>query len=142
MHQTSDPPFSKFTRQAGKILESVTQGYCGFAHTDQTWCPSVNLYETADAYRVCVDLAGVDKERIELNVHGQLLLVRGQREVPRSPHATRGGGGGPQRARVHRMEIDHGAFAREVELPADIDPRAITATYKNGLLWVEVPKLR
>ena len=139
MHQTSDPPFSKFTRQAGKILESVSQGYCGFAHTDQTWAPSVNLYETADAYRVCVDLSGVDKDRIELNVHGPLLMIRGEREVPRSPHAARSG---PQRARVHRMEIDHGPFSREVELPTDIEPRAISATYRNGLLWIELPKKR
>lgn len=140
MSQTSDPPFSRFSRQAGKILESVTQGYCGFAHTDQTWAPSVNLYETEDAYRVCVDLAGVDKEKIEVNVNGQLLSIRGHREVPRSPHATRGAG--PQRARVHRMEIDHGSFAREVELPADVEPRAISATYRNGLLWIELPKRR
>ncbi len=139
MNKTSDPPFSRFTRQAGKILESVSQGYCGFAHTDQTWAPSVNLYETQESYRVCVDLAGVDKDRIDLNVHGHLLMIRGEREVPRSPQASRPG---PQRARVHRMEIDHGCFCREVELPADIDPRAISATYQNGLLWIELPKVR
>ena len=138
MHQTSDPPFSRFSRQAGKVFESVTQGYCGFAHTDQTWTPSVNLYETEDAYRVCVDLAGVDKDKIDVNINGHLLSIRGHREMPRSPHAVRGSG--PQRARVHRMEIDHGSFAREVELPADVDPRAITATYRNGLLWIELPK--
>lgn len=141
MHQTSDPPFSKFTKQAGKILESVTQGYCGFAHTDQTWAPSVNLYETNDAYRVCVDLAGVDKERIELSVHGPLLMIRGEREVPRSPQASRAVAAA-NRARVHRMEIDHGPFAREVELPADVDSQAISATYRNGLLWVELPKAK
>ena len=137
MQKTSDPPFSRFTRQAGKVLESVTQGYCGFAHTNQTWAPSVNLYETADAYRVCVDLAGVNKDRIDVNVTGQVLSIRGQREVPRTPHAT---GAAAQRARVHRMEIDHGPFAREVELPADVDNAAITATYRNGLLWIELPK--
>lgn len=137
MQKTSDPPFSRFSRQAGKILESVTQGYCGFAHTDQTWAPSVNLYETADAYRVCVDLAGVNKDRIDVNVSGHILSIRGQREVPRTPHAT---SASAQRARVHRMEIDHGSFAREVELPTDVDSAAITATYRNGLLWIELPK--
>ena len=137
MQKTSDPPFSRFTRQAGKILESVTQGYCGFAHTNQTWAPSVNLYETADAYRVCVDLSGVNKDRIDVNVTGQVLSIRGQREVPRTPHAT---SSAAQRARVHRMEIDHGPFAREVELPADVEASAISATYRNGLLWIELPK--
>ena len=137
MHQTSDPPFSKFTRQAGKLMESVTQGYYGFAQQDQTWAPDVNLYETETAYRVCVDLAGVEKDKIELAVAEQMLTVRGERPVPRSPAAS---GRGAARVRVHRMEIDHGPFAREVELPADVDHEAITATYRNGLLWIELPK--
>ena len=141
MHQTSDPPFSKFTRQAGKVMESVHKGYYGFAQRDSTWTPDVNLYETDRSYRVCVDLAGVDKEKIDLTVSDQVLLVRGERPVPRSPAATGGGGGGGgQRVKVHRMEIDHGPFAREVELPEDVDHEAITATYRNGLLWVELPK--
>jgi HSP20 family molecular chaperone IbpA len=38
------------------------------------------------------------------------------------------------------MEIDHGAFAREVELPPDADRESITANYRNGLLWIEIPK--
>ena len=134
LHQTSDPPFSKFTRQAGRVLESVTKGYYGFAQVDQTWAPDVNLYETEAGYRVCVDISGVDKEKIDLTVHEQMLTIRGERPVPRSPLA------GASRVRVHRMEIDHGPFAREVELPADVDQEQITATYRNGLLWVELPK--
>ena len=142
MHQTSDPPFSKFTRQAGKVMESVTQGYYGFAGPDSTWAPDVNLYEADASYRVCVDLAGVDKDKIELTVRDQMLVIRGERPVPRSPVLAGAPRGEAARVRVHRMEIDHGAFAREVELPEDVDHEAISATYRNGLLWVELPKRR
>jgi HSP20 family molecular chaperone IbpA len=38
------------------------------------------------------------------------------------------------------MEIDHGAFSRDVEIPADANRHSITATYRNGLLWIEIPK--
>ena len=38
------------------------------------------------------------------------------------------------------MEIDHGTFSREVELPQDVDREQITATYRNGMLWIEIPK--
>ena len=144
MHHTSDPPFSKFTRQAGKLIDSVNQGYYGFCHNDQTWSPNVNLYETPAVYRVCVDLAGVDKSRIDLTIRGNILLVAGERPVPRLPVAAHAGGGSEEepdrRARVHRMEIDHGPFCREVELPADVDQEAISASYRNGLLWIEIPK--
>ena len=46
-----------------------------------------------------------------------------------------------KRPRVHLMEIDNGSFSREVELPPDILPDKIIATYRNGLLWVEIPKV-
>ena len=45
-----------------------------------------------------------------------------------------------QRLRVHLMEIDHGSFAREVELPHDVIKEQITARYVDGLLWIELPK--
>jgi len=44
------------------------------------------------------------------------------------------------RYRVHLMEIDHGKFSREVELPNDIHHEQINATYRNGMLWIELPK--
>jgi HSP20 family molecular chaperone IbpA len=42
--------------------------------------------------------------------------------------------------KVHLMEIDHGSFAREVELPVDVHKEQITARYVDGLLWIELPK--
>jgi len=38
------------------------------------------------------------------------------------------------------MEIDHGHFVRDVELPHDVHSEQITATYRNGMLWIELPK--
>jgi HSP20 family molecular chaperone IbpA len=38
------------------------------------------------------------------------------------------------------MEIDHGAFTREVELPPDTNRDRIVAAHKNGMLWIEIPK--
>jgi HSP20 family molecular chaperone IbpA len=38
------------------------------------------------------------------------------------------------------MEIDHGGFCREVELPEDVDRERIAANYRNGMLWIELPK--
>jgi HSP20 family protein len=86
-----------------------------------------------------VDLAGVNKDKIELTVVDQRLKLKGNRNVPLSPENDDPDGHtrGPK---VHLMEIDHGSFAREVELPADVDHEKILATYRNGMLWVELPK--
>jgi len=138
----SDPPFSKFARPAARS-EPRQDAFCGFAGPEPSWAPSVNLYETEHAYRVCVDLAGVEKSSIDVAVRGASpdgnarLTVSGSRPVPRSPVTSRSGSG---RVKVHRMELDHGPFCREIELPQDVDHDAVSATYRSGLLWIELPK--
>jgi len=129
-----DQPFPNLSRQASKMMEQIQKG---FFYPSETWTPNVNLYETANSYLVCVDLAGVDKEKIDVEVVEQRLKLRGARAVPTfgEPEA-----GGHEKIRVHLMEIDHGAFTREVEIPADSDRQRINATYRNGLLWIELPK--
>ena len=42
--------------------------------------------------------------------------------------------------RVHVLEIDHGSFSRNVELPRNVNKDRIEASYSNGLLWIELPK--
>ena len=138
MTATSDPPFSNLGRRANKVTEQMLQkGYFNFCPSE-TWTPSVNLYENDHAYLVCVDLSGVNKDKIDVEVQDNQLTLRGTREVPMrdEPH-TQGESG---RIRVHLMEIDHGAFCRQVELPEDVLRDQITAQYLNGMLWVESPK--
>jgi HSP20 family protein len=142
------------SRRAPAGVDAASPGapFCGFFGREPTWTPAVNLYEDAVAYHVCVDLAGVDKEAIDVTVtpaqtphDSPSLVIRGARAVPRTPaHGTDDDATASQarrsRPRVHRMEIDHGAFVREVDLPDDADQSAIRATYRSGMLWIELPK--
>jgi HSP20 family protein len=134
----TDPPFGHMARQMGKLMDQLHRGYSPFAPSE-VWTPSVNLYEIDTGYVVCVDLAGVNKDKIEITVEQHVLKLRGHRTVPTSndeQHAET-----PQRRiRVHLMEIDHGSFSREVELPLDVKQEQIAAHYKDGLLWIELPK--
>ena len=142
-----EPPFGRFARGVGGVAAQMGKGYYSFCPTD-TWTPDVNLYERADAYLVCVDLAGVDKEQIDLTVADGRLTLRGQRAMPSPPPDDFATGEPrpadapprPAKMRLHLMEVDHGSFCREVELPQDIDRKRINALYRNGLLWVELPK--
>jgi len=136
--ETADPHVRHVSPQMSKIIEQMQKGYYNFLPSE-TWQPNVNLYENEESYMVCVDLAGVDKEKIEITVVEQRLKIRGARPVPTNPESEEGDLQG-RRVRVHLMEIDHGSFCREVELPNDVDSEKIIATYRNGLLWVELPK--
>jgi HSP20 family protein len=133
----TEQPFGSVGRQVSKIFDQVHKGYYSFYPAD-AWTPSVNLYEVEEAYRVCVDLAGVEKEKIDITVHEQRMMLKGHRQVPCHPEGD--GDLQNKRVRVHLMEIDQGSFIREVELPADANSETITATYRNGFLWIELPR--
>lgn len=120
-----------------KTLEQLqNKGYYGF-FSHETWTPNVNLYETESAYLVCVDLSGVEKEKIDIEVVDGRLRLGGKRVVPMWPEANSTPG---VRVRMHLMEIDHGSFGREVELPQDVHHEQINARYRDGMLWIELPK--
>jgi HSP20 family protein len=127
--------FGNVVRQMGKMMDQLQKGYFNF-YPAETWTPAVNLYENDIGYIVCVDLSGVDKEKIDLVVADGQLKLRGQRTVP-TPDGSEGRVKG---MRVHLMEIDYGPFCREVALPADVDHENIRATYVNGMLWIELPR--
>jgi HSP20 family protein len=119
-------------------VDQLQKGFFNFCPAE-TWTPTVNVYENEAAYLVCVDLSGVDKDKIDLSVSDNQLRLRGQRAVPSLPTAM-AGEPRARRLRVHLMEIDHGPFCREVDLPHDVDRDKIVASYDNGMLWVQVPK--
>jgi HSP20 family protein len=130
--------FGKMARHMSRLMDQMQKGFFAFS-PNETWTPEVNLYENDAAYLVCVDLAGVDKEKIDLSVAEGHLRLRGHRLMPAPPGMEEGQGG---TWHIHVVEIDHGAFTREVELPADVDRDKIAATYRSGMLWVELPKVR
>lgn len=82
---------------------------------------------------VCVELAGVDKSAIHLQVEPKRLLIRGRRETP-APGDHAGAA-----MQVLDMEIDCGPFEREVLFPVEVETGRVTAEQKNGLLWVHLP---
>src|SRR3954470_24193599 len=80
----SEPSISAVQRQMQRVMEQMQKGFFNFCPSE-TWTPNVNLYEHDTAYLVCVDLAGVDKEKIEVVVAAQKLTLRGPRLVRTFP---------------------------------------------------------
>jgi HSP20 family protein len=94
------------------------------------WSPAVDICETDTSYEVIVDLAGVKREEIEVYTDACHLVVAGWRPDP-LPEA---------KVCVHQMEIARGQFRRRVPLPMDADDQATSARYREGLLFVSIPK--
>ncbi len=93
------------------------------------WTPATDVYETTAGYVIEMDLPGITQKDVVLEVTANSLAVSGQR--PRSD--------GPA-ASFHALERDCGPFARSFGIPRDADPEAISASMKNGVLTISIPR--
>jgi HSP20 family protein len=127
--------FANLVRQMNQMVDrEMNRGGGGFSPLD-AFRPSVNLYETATAFLICVDLPGMDQNDIDVSLEKNMVAIRGRRQSPMPPDGSRA-------VAVHLMEIDHGGFCRTVEVPQGVDTDRIAANYHVGMLWITLPKKR
>ncbi|WP_406728544.1 Hsp20/alpha crystallin family protein [Streptomyces sp. GD-15H] len=100
------------------------------AGTAAAWAPPAAVEDTEDAYLLELELPGVDKDQISVEVSGGELDVRGEAKEK-------------ERTGVLRRQTRHvGQFDYRTSLPPNVDPEHITAELANGILTVRVPKAR
>ena len=104
-----------------------------FARPVPTWRPAINVYRCENCIRICVDLAGVERADIDLQVEPKRLIIRGRRESPDGSDAD----GRPLQMLV--MEIDYGPFERTINFPNEINVEGAEAKQEDGLLWISLP---
>jgi len=94
------------------------------------WQPPVDIYESDEEITVYCDVAGVMKDSLELLVEEHQLHISGRRQLPGTQAVVR----------IHQLEIELGAFARTVALPAIIDVEQVSSSYLDGILVVSLKK--
>jgi len=94
------------------------------------WSPALDVFDDKDNFVVKVELPGMKKDEINLSLHDGVLSISGERKHERE--AKDGG--------AFRSERYFGKFQRSVTLPTAVDPNKVTASYKDGVLTVELPK--
>jgi len=95
-----------------------------------SWIPPVDIYETGDSYILTAELPGVEQPDVRIEVTGSELTIRGERRL--LPPCTE--------ENYHRLETARGRFLRTFTLPDKLDSEAITASLKDGVLEVRLPK--
>lgn len=94
------------------------------------WRPSVDTYEKDDAVVIKAELPGVKKDDISIDVNNNVLSIRGERKHEEDVREEN----------YYRRERFYGKFQRSFTLPDGVDPDKIEASYKDGVLEVQVPK--
>jgi len=96
----------------------------------QPWSPRVDITEDEHAYRVVADLPQVPKEAVKVSIENGVLTIRGERNWEKVSENTK----------VHLIERSYGTFTRHFRLPDDGAGDKLSATYKDGVLTIVLPK--
>lgn len=115
--------------QTGRMLRNMSIARM-LSPGSGSWSPPVDIYESEGEYWVYVDLAGADRETINVIAGENQLRFFGNRQLP--PKKTIDC--------VHQLEIELGAFDRTLTLPAAIEIDQVSSTYTDGILTVVLPK--
>ena len=93
--------------------------------------PKVNVYEYDDKVGIIAEIPGLDKKDLKVDVEEGILIISGDK------HGLFDDGG----AKVLRRELKHSSFKRQFELGEQLDGDNIKASFKDGLLSVDIPKV-
>ena len=94
------------------------------------WSPALDVFDDKDNLVVKAELPGLKKDEIDLSLHDGVLTISGERKHERE---QKEGG-------TFRSERFFGKFQRSVTLPTAVDANKVNASYKDGVLTVELPK--
>jgi len=130
---TATTDFKTLQNQLNRIFEPFAR----FAATNPdedlvsgTWAPLVDVAETQEKILVRAEVPGMKQEDIMIEYENGTLTLRGRREIEKNEAGVT----------WHRVERHYGNFIRTFTLPRTVDAERISASYRDGILEIEVPK--
>lgn len=125
-------PFLALHRDMNRLFDEAFRGFGAvtpFSGQSSFSWPSVEISETESEVKVTAELAGLDEKDVEVQVEDNVLTLRGEKRTETEDKERR------------YTERSYGRFERRLAL-GEVDEDRATATFKNGVLTVTLPKLR
>ena len=98
----------------------------------RVWRPPTDVYETHENVVIKMSVPGIRKADVRVSFDGEEIIISGYRTASHDAHVMA----------YHQMEIRNGWFERRVVIRKPINSEAATADYRDGFLWIRVPKGR
>jgi len=92
--------------------------------------PSIDILDSKDRIKIEAELPGMGPENIEVTITGNGVMLKGEKQC--SKH--------DQNQEYLLQEIEYGSYQRYIPLPDSVDPDKAKASFKKGMLWIEIPK--
>ncbi|MBW2065194.1 MAG: Hsp20/alpha crystallin family protein [Deltaproteobacteria bacterium] len=96
------------------------------------WVPAADVSETDKEILVHAEAPGMNPKDIDVSLNGRVLTIKGEKKQEQEE----------KEKNLHRLERRYGSFYRSFELPADVDPDKVKASYKDGVLALALPKAK
>jgi len=117
--------FDHYTRAMGLPVsgnqELITTG---------DWTPRVDISEDENEFLIKAEIPEVKKEDVKVSVDNRVLTIQGERNQEKEEKGKK----------IHRIERFYGRFLRSFTLPENVDESKIKATFKDGILNLQIPK--
>lgn len=137
-------PFGSFRKQIeylhremDRLFDDMTGEQTSGYFTPMAWgreftMPQIDETEDEKAFYVSIELPGMAEKDVDITLSGRLLTIRGEKKE----------GEKEERKDFYRRERRFGTFRRTLELPGDVDESKIEASFKKGVLHIELPKTK
>ncbi len=122
----------RLPQELDRLFDEIIHRPWGIAGELREWNPSIDLYETSEAFILEADLPGVNGNDVRVEVEGYNLILYGSRSFKRNHSA----------GRFYYQERCCGDFVRRMTLPESVDKDKIHAEFSDGVLRVILPKLK
>ncbi|WP_201352074.1 Hsp20/alpha crystallin family protein [Hydrogenimonas urashimensis] len=127
-------PFAEIRELEKRLLGAVEVPAKGEKEAVSAFLPSVNTREDENAYVIEVDVPGVKKEDIKVNVDSEkrTLTISGERKFEKEV----------KKEDYYKIESSYGKFMRSFSLPENVDAENIEAKTEEGVLRITLPKVK
>ncbi|HUL29511.1 MAG TPA: Hsp20/alpha crystallin family protein [Thermodesulfobacteriota bacterium] len=123
--------FERMRRDMDRLWDSFFEGGPRRRGEERgEWLPSLDVSETKNELIVKAEVPGMDPKEIDISLSDGVLTIKGEKKQEKEE----------READYHLLERSYGAFVRSLRLPADVRGDKISASYKNGILKVALPK--
>ena len=122
------PVQEEVRRMFQELIHQPWGGRGSSAHSD--WQPRVDMCETPEAFIVEVELPGMQREDVHIEMQDDTLYITGERRTTSER----------QERSYYRMERHYGRFERQLQLPGGVARGAIRAEFDAGILIITLPK--
>lgn len=124
--QELEDVFSRY----GKSLSWPGKGIHQEVMATGDWSPRVDIAETEKEFMIKAEVPDIKKEDIKIAIDNGILTIRGERKQEKEDKDKK----------FHRIERSYGSFLRSFTLPENVDEKKVEATFKDGMLTLEIPK--